>query len=116
MRRSRASRLVAALVALLCFGGETAVPGLDALLFHSGGAPAAFVVPHVESGTTTNQHADRCMLNFRLANGRVSASLPVAIRFQGLALRPAAVPPAAVPHRLYAGLHQQSRAPPAPLA
>lgn len=116
MRRSRASRLVAALAALLCFGGETAVPGLDALIFHSGGAPAAFMVPHVESGAAANNHADQCMLNFRLANGRVSASLPAAIRIEGLALRHATAHPPAVPHRLYAGLHQQSRAPPAPLA
>ena len=116
MRRPRASRFVAALAALLFFGGETAVPGLDALIFHSGGAPATFVVPHVESGATTNHHADQCMLTFRLANGRVSATLPVAIRFQGMALRPAAAAPAVEPHRGYAGLHQQSRAPPAPLA
>ncbi len=116
MRHTRAGRLVAALAALLFFGGETAVSGLDALLFHSGGAPSAVVVPHVEPGGTTSHHADQCMLNFRLANGRASSSLGVAIRFEGMASQPAASPPAAVPLRFYPGLHQQSRAPPASLA
>jgi len=114
MRYPRATRLSAALAALILFGGETVVPGLDAVLFHSGGAPAVSV-PHVESGATTNHHADRCMLTFRLANGRVTASLGVAIRFEGMALHPAPKAPAAVPLRFYPGLHQQSRAPPAPL-
>ncbi len=116
MRHARTTRLAAALAALLFFGGESAVPGLDALLFHSGGAPSAVVVTHVESGATTGHHADQCMLTFRLAAGRVSSSLGVAIRFEGMASRPAANPPAAVPLHFYPGLHQQSRAPPASLA
>jgi hypothetical protein len=116
MGRTRATRLAAALAALLFFGGETVVPSLDALVFHRGGAPAALIVSHVESGATTNHHADQCMLTFRLANGRVSAALGVAIRFEAMALRPAASPPTAVPLRFYPGRHQQSRAPPAPLA
>ncbi len=116
MGHSRTTRFAAAAAALLFLGGTTAVSSLDALLFHSG-TREAVVVPHVEAGGTTGHHADQCLLSFRLANGRVSAGLPAAIRVLALPSRPAAAPPSAVPVRFYPGLHQQSRAPPtAPLA
>ncbi len=116
MGHSRTTRLVAAAAALLFLGGTTAVSSLDALLYHSG--PRTVVtVPHVEPGGATGHHADQCLLSFRLANGRVSAAAPDALRFLSLPSRPAAQPPSAVPVRFYPGLHQQSRAPPiAPLA
>jgi hypothetical protein len=116
MRHSRVVRLVAALAAAVFFAGESGVQVLDALLYHRGGAPTAVAVPHVESGSTTNNHADHCMLAFRLANGRVSPAIGVAIRIDANAVGRAAPRPAAAPHRVYPGRHQQSRAPPAPLA
>jgi hypothetical protein len=115
MRGTPSTRILAALVALLFFGGEAGMSGLDALLFHGPGATASVAVPHVEPGSTTNHHADQCLLAFRLANGRVSPPLGIAIRFEGIPSRALAARPSAEPHRFYTGLHEQSRAPPARL-
>ena len=116
MRRAPSIRILAVLVAALFFAGEAGMSGLDALLFHGSGAEASVAVPHVEPGSTTNHHADQCLLAFRLANGRVSPSLGIAIRFEGIPSHGVTTRPPAVPHRSYTGLHEQSRAPPAPLA
>jgi hypothetical protein len=116
MRGALSTRILAALVALLFFGGEAGMSGLDALLFHGPGAAASAAVPHVEPGSTTNHHADQCLLAFRLANSPLAPSLDIAIRFEGIPSRLAAHRPPAILHRSYTGLHEQSRAPPAPLA
>jgi hypothetical protein len=116
MRRALSIRILAVLVAALFFAGEAGMSGLDALLYHGSGATASTAVPHVERGSTANHHADQCLLAFRLANGRVSPSLGLAIRFEGIPSRGVTAPPPAVPPRSYTGLHEQSRAPPAPLA
>ncbi len=116
MRSALSTRIMAALVALLFFGGETGASGLDALLYHRAGAPGAAARTHYEPRGGTDHHADQCLLALRLANGRASASLGVAIRFENIPSRAVAARPPAVPHRFYTGLHEQSRAPPAPLA
>jgi hypothetical protein len=116
MRGAQSTRILAALVATLFFAGETGMSGLDALLFHGPGAAVSVAVPHVEPGNTTNHHADQCLLAFRLANSRITPSLGLAIRFEGLPSHQLTPRPPAVPHRSYTGLHEQSRAPPAPLA
>jgi hypothetical protein len=115
MPRRRLTRLLAVVAALLFFAGETGTSELDALLYHSGGAAAVRpVYPHVESGQAGQRdHADHCLLMFRLASGRVSAGMSVAVRLQGVGVRAAPAQPPAVPTRFYPGLHQQSRAPPA---
>jgi len=116
MRRAPSTRILAALAAALFFAGETGMSGLDALLYHGPGTTTSVAVPHVEAGSTTNHHADRCLLAYRLSNGRVSPSLAVAIRFEAIPSHGVTARPPAVPHRSYTGLHEQSRAPPAPLA
>jgi hypothetical protein len=106
---------LAVLLAAMFFAGEAGTSGLDAVLYHGPGAAASAAVPHVERGTT-NHHADRCLLAFRLANGRQSRALGLALRFEAIPSRGVTSRPPAAPHRSYTGLHEQSRAPPAPLA
>jgi hypothetical protein len=115
MRGTPSTRILAVFVALLFFAGEAGTSGLDALLYHRPGAATAAAVPHVEPGRAANHHADQCLLAFRLANGRVSPPLGIAIRFEGIPSRALAARPSAEPHRFYTGLHEQSRAPPARL-
>jgi hypothetical protein len=116
MRGARSTRILAILVAALFFAGEAGMSGLDAVLFHRAGVPDSAAVRHVERGRGTSHHADQCLLAFRLANGRLSPSLGLAIRFEGIPSHETTARPPAEPHRSYTGLHQQSRAPPAPLA
>ena len=115
MRGAPSTRILAVLVAALFFAGEAGTSGLDAVLYHGAGGTASAAVPHVERGTTYH-HADRCLLALRLANGRQSPSLGLAIRFEGVPSRGMTRRPPAAPHRSFTGLHEQSRAPPAPLA
>jgi len=116
MRGAPLTRILAALVTLLFFAGVVGTSGLDALLFHGAGAAPAVAAAHYEPGGATNHHADQCLLALRLANGRSSASLSIPIRFEGIPSRTFAARPPAEPHGYYTGLHQQSRAPPAPVA
>ncbi|HXY38256.1 MAG TPA: hypothetical protein VEQ10_01215 [Vicinamibacteria bacterium] len=118
MRRVRATRLLTALLAVLFLAGVAGTSGLDALLFHRSGAPAAAQAPHVEPASAAGHHADQCLLAFRLAGGRLTTALAFPVRVEGLPLRRAAAIPAAAPLPFYPGLHQQSRAPPssAPIA
>ena len=110
--RAAATRVVAVLVAVLFLGGAAGTSGLDALLFHRG-APAPATGTHVEAGATAGHHADQCLLALHLAGGRMAPRLSFPIRPVGLPLVSAASAPAALPLRLYTGLLQQSRAPPA---
>ena len=116
MRRTPSTRILAILAAALFFAGETGMSGLDAVLYHGAGAPASAAVRHLERGRTANHHADQCLLAFRLANGRLSPSLGLAIRFEGIPSHGVTARPPAEPHRSYTGLHEQSRAPPTPPA
>jgi len=119
MPRSRVLRFVATLAAALFLAGVTGASGLDAVVFHSGSGVAGAVAPfpHVESGSAgQHHHADHCLLAYRLANGQLTPSLAVALRLAGTSLRPAAAPPPPVARGFLPGLHQQSRAPPTPLA
>jgi hypothetical protein len=109
------SRATALLLAALFLGGVGGSSDLDALLFHGAGAPAASAGPHFEPAGAASHHADHCLLTFRIANGSRAAPLRSLVRFQGIA-RHAAAPRPAAPPRFYPGLHQDSRAPPAPLA
>ena len=113
MRSALPTRIVSALVALLFFTGETGASGLDALLYHRTGAPGTAARTHYEPGGGTHHHADQCLLALRLASGRGSSSLGVAIRFESIPSRAVGVRPPAALHRSFAGLHEQSRAPPA---
>lgn len=116
MRLVRCTRILAALLAAPFLAGVAGTSGLDALLFHRGGAPAGSFAPHVEAATGTAHHADQCLLAFRLASGRAAGPPASPVRPEGLRLRAAAaLPPAAPPH-FTPGLHQQSRAQPPPSA
>ena len=115
MRGAPSTRILAVLLAALFFAGEAGTAGLDAVLYHRDRAAASAAVPHVERGTTSH-HADRCLLAFRLTNGRQSPSLGLAIGLEGVPSRGEPSRPPAEPHRSYTGLHEQSRAPPALLA
>lgn len=116
MRRARATRILAALVAALFFAGDAGASGLDALLYHGAGAPGGVATTHYEPGGAAHHHADQCLLALRLANGRASASLGIAIRFESLPSHAVTARPPAAGHRSFTGLHEQSRAPPADLA
>ncbi len=74
MRRTVRSRATALLLAALFLGGVGGASDVDALLFHGAGAPGA-AATHYEPSGTTNHHADNCLLTFRVASGRGSASL-----------------------------------------
>jgi len=115
MRRTLSARILALLVAALFLGGVGGASDLDALLFHGAGAPGA-AAAHFESGGTTNHHADNCLLTFRVASGRGASPLSFPVRFEGIPQHAAASRPVAAPRTYHPGLHQDSRAPPAPLA
>jgi len=114
MRHLLRSRAVGLLLAVLFIGGVGATSDLDALLFHRGSAGAASRAPHVETGSGC--HTGRCLLALRVASGRVATPLDLVIRFEGMPLCDAGSSPASLPRRSDAGLHPQSRAPPASLA
>jgi len=114
MRHPLRSRAVALLLALLFIGGVGATSDLDALVFHRANAGTVTGAPHVEAGSGC--HAERCLLIFRLASGRVAPTLDLVIRFEGMPQHDAGSHPASLLHRSDAGLHPQSRAPPAPPA
>jgi hypothetical protein len=114
MRRLR-SRATALLLAALFLGGVGGASDLDAVLFHGAGAPGA-AAAHYEPGGTTSHHADNCLLTFRVASGRGAAPPRAAVRFASLPQHTAAPRPLAAPHGFLPGLHEDSRAPPAPLA
>jgi hypothetical protein len=114
MRPSLRSRALAFLLAALFIGGVGGTSDLDALLFHRAGAAAAGRAPHVEA--SSGCHAERCLLVFRLASGRVAPPLGPVIRFVGLPVYDGGSRPAAAPRRADGRFLQQSRAPPAPPA
>jgi len=114
MRRTPSTRLLAVLVAVLFIGGIGGASDLDALLFHGAGAPGA-AAAHVESGGTTH-HADNCLLTLRVASGRGSPALGSPVRFEGIPQHEAVLRRVSAPRSYHPGLHQDSRAPPAPLA
>ncbi len=118
MRYGLGTRILALLLAAAFFAGQTGTSDLDALLFHSGRVrQVAAAAAHVESGHAANQdHADHCMLGFRLANGQLLSSPPVTVRFGGAPLRPGNPGPAAQPPASPTGPQQRSRAPPFVLA
>lgn len=116
MRRTLASRLFALLVAALLLGGAGGAADLDALLFHGAAGRNAVAAPHFEAGGTSKHHADQCLLALRLASGTKAARSRLPMRLEGTPAPAASRRPVAVPDRFYPGLHQDSRAPPAPLA
>jgi hypothetical protein len=107
------SRVVALFLAALFTGGVGGTSDLDALLFHRA-AGAVGRAPHVEAASGC--HAERCLLVFRLASGRVAPSLDLVVRFEGMPQHDAGARPAASPPRPDGAFPQQSRAPPAPSA
>ena len=115
MRGAQSTRILAILVAAMFFAGEAGMSGLDAVLYHRAGAPASAAARHVERGRGANHHADQCLLAFRLANGRLTPTLGLAIRFEGIPSHGVTARPPAEPPGSYTGLHEQSRAPPPPL-
>jgi hypothetical protein len=116
MRNSPRSRLVAALLAALFFGGAGGASDLDAFLFHRAGAAVAAGAVHVETAGNPGCHAERCVLALRLANGRVAHALAVPLRFEGIPQHDAGTRPASAPRRTSANPQQQPRAPPASIA
>ena len=114
MRRTSASRLLATLVGALFLGGIGGTSDLDALLFHSGTAPATRT--HYEPAGPTTHHADHCLLTLRVAAGRSSAPVATALRFEGIPEHLPAPRLTTVPRSFLPGLHEDSRAPPAALA
>ena len=114
MRHSLRSRAIGLLLTLLFMGGVGATSDLDALLFHRAGAGAASGAPHVEAGAGC--HAERCLLAFRVASGRLAPPLDPVIRFEGMPLVDAGSRPASPPRRIDAAFYSQPRAPPASFA
>ena len=114
MRRTLSARLLAILVAVLFIGGMGGASDLDALLFHSGTAPATGT--HYEPAGATTHHADNCLLTLRVASGRGSFPLASPVRFEGLPQHATGPLPVVVPPTCHPGFHQDSRAPPAALA
>jgi len=116
MRQRHASRLLAGLTALLFFGGDTGVSGLDALLFHRSGAPAHVLASHYDASGAPNDHADHCLLTFRVAGTAGASPSGSSVRFEDVSYSEARHHPTAAPRRFFPGLHQESRAPPSALA
>ncbi len=115
MRRGVRSRLSALLLAALFLGGVGGASDLDALLFHQVGAPAAVAATHYEPAGTTTHHADNCLLTLRVASGRGAPPLGFPVRFEAIPLYATAAHPVSAPRSFLPGLHQDARAPPAPL-
>jgi hypothetical protein len=112
-RRQRAgSRLTAVLLAALLLGAAGGAADVDALVFHTGHGRATLMEPHYEPAGTTNHHADHCLLTFRIHTGRPAPPPRFPVRSEGVPQHAATRRPAAAPHRFFAGLHQESRAPP----
>jgi hypothetical protein len=109
------SRFVALLLAAHTLGAVAGAADLDALFFHTGPARAALMGPHFEPAGTADHHADHCLLTLRIHSGRRSAPPRFPVRLEGIPQHAPARRPAVAPDRFFPGLHQESRAPPAPL-
>jgi hypothetical protein len=111
MHRGAWSRVAGALLALLLLASTGGASDLDALLFHTGGAPAVPTERHYER-PGAGHHADHCLLALRISSGRRPRPRAVAIRLQAPVQQLESPRPPAAPHRFYPGLHQDLRAPP----